>query len=253
MHNENKTIVITGGSRGIGREICRSFASKNTKIFFNFFSYNKYEEEKKAASETERLVYEIGGSAKGFSVNIAETEEVKNFFQKIINDTGRIDVLVNNAGITKDGLLMRMKDDDWDSVLNINLKGAFLCSKAASKMMMKQRSGKIINIASVSGAAGNSGQSNYSASKAGLIGFTKSIARELAPRNITVNAVAPGFIKTDMTAVLKKEVKDAMIAQIPLKRPGMPSEVAAAVKFLASDAASYITGQVLHVNGGMYM
>lgn len=180
-------------------------------------------------------------------------KRLKLFLKKIVNETGRVDILVNNAGITKDGLLVRMKENDWNMVLNINLKGAFTCMRLAAKTMMKQRYGRIVNIASVVGVSGNPGQANYSASKAGLIGLTKTAAKELAARNVTVNAVAPGFIETDMTAALSEKARTAMLDQVPMRRGGQPEDVAAAVKFLASDDAAYITGQVIHVNGGMYM
>ncbi|MBW2197325.1 MAG: 3-oxoacyl-[acyl-carrier-protein] reductase, partial [Deltaproteobacteria bacterium] len=206
-----------------------------------------------AAAETEKLVAEAQGSAASKSVNIAKENEVVDFFKEIIDKTGRIDVLVNNAGITKDGLLVRMKEQDWDAVLNINLKGAFTCTKIVSKVMMQQRYGRIVNMASVVGVTGNVGQANYSASKAGLIGLTKTAAKELAPRGITVNAIAPGFIETDMTASLSEKARNAMLSQVPLKRAGQPEDIAAAVAFLASESASYITGQVIHVSGGMYI
>ncbi len=227
------------------------FAKTNSNIFFNFFSPINPEGEKLAADETEKLVADLGSSAMGFCVNVADKKEVEIFFEKVLEQTGQIDVLVNNAGIIKDSLLVRMKYDDWDTVIGINLKGTFICTKLAAKIMMKQKSGRIINIASVVGATGNAGQSNYSASKAGIIGFTKSVAKELASRNITVNAVAPGFIETDMTKALSKKEKKAMISEIPMGRTGRPEDVAAAVEFLASEKAYYITGQVLHVSGGM--
>ncbi len=250
---DNYTVVVTGGSRGIGRAICLALARPDTQIYFNYFSPTDPEGEMAAAAETERQVAAVDGSAVGRSVNVAVEKEVEAFFQEVIDATGRIDVLVNNAGITKDGLLVRMKETDWDVVLDINLKGAFTCTKIAAKAMMKQRSGRIINISSVVGVTGNPGQANYSASKAGLIGLTKTTARELAPRGITVNAVAPGFIETDMTASLSEKARDAMLNQVPLMRAGQPEDVAAAVAFLASENASYITGQVIHVSGGMYI
>ena len=196
---------------------------------------------------------EAGGSATGVQVNVASEKEVAGFVARALDDTGRIDVLVNNAGITRDGLLVRMKESDWEDVLNINLKGTFLCIKAVTKPMMKQRYGRIINVSSVVGVSGNPGQANYVASKAGIIGLTKGVAKELASRNITANVVAPGYIETDMTADLPDKAKEAMVSQIPLGRPGTPEDIAAAVVFLASDKAAYITGQVLHVSGGMYM
>jgi 3-oxoacyl-[acyl-carrier protein] reductase len=248
-----RTVVITGGSRGIGRAICLALAGPDTRIYFNYFSPGNEAVEKAAADETEKLVAAAGGSAAGSSVNVASKEEVTAFFEKITGETDRIDVLVNNAGITKDGLLVRMNEKDWDDVISVNLKGTFYCTKIAAKTMMKQRYGRIINIASVVGVTGNAGQANYAASKAGIIGLTKTAAKELAPRNITVNAVAPGFIETDMTAVLPDKAREAMLGQVPLGRAGKPEDVSAAILFLASEGASYITGQVIHVSGGMYM
>ena len=250
---KQRTIVVTGGSRGIGRAICISLAAPDTCIYFNYFSPSDPDAEAAAAAETEKLVADVGGSAVSSSVNIAEEKEVVSFFEAILDKTGRIDVLVNNAGITKDGLLVRMKEKDWDVVLNINLKGAFTCTRIAAKAMMKQRYGRIINMASVVGVTGNAGQANYSASKAGLIGLTKTVAKELAPRGITVNAIAPGFIETDMTALLSEKARNAMLDQVPLGRAGQPEDVAAVVAFLASESASYLTGQVIHVSGGMYI
>ena len=248
-----RSIVVTGGSRGIGRAICLAFAGPDTDIFFNYFSPVHPEAEAAAAAETEKLVRGAGGSATSFTANVADEEEVAAFFEKISHKTERVDVLVNNAGITKDTLLIRMKGKDWDDVIHINLKGAFNCMKMAAKVMMKQHYGRIINLASVVGVTGNAGQANYAASKAGIIGLTKTAAKELASRNITVNAIAPGFIETDMTAVLSDKAREAMLSQIPLARPGKPEDVAAVVVFLASEKADYITGQVIHVSGGMYM
>ena len=242
-----RTILVTGGSRGIGRGICLAFAHADNHIFFNYSSAGE------AAAETEKLVAEAGGSATGMQVNVASEKEVAGFVARALDETGRIDVLVNNAGITRDGLLVRMKESDWEDVLNINLKGTFLCIKAVTKPMMKQRYGRIVNVSSVVGVSGNPGQANYVASKAGIIGLTKGVAKELASRNITANVVAPGFIETDMTADLADKAKDAMVSQIPLGRPGTAEDIAAAVVFLASDKAAYITGQTLHVSGGMYM
>ena len=249
---KKRIVVVTGGSRGIGRAICIALAAPDTTIYFNYFSPSDPDAEAAAAAETEKLVADVKGFAASKSVNIANENEVVNFFQEIIDKTGRIDVLVNNAGITKDGLLVRMKEQDWDAVLNINLKGAFTCTKIAAKVMMQQRYGRIINMASVVGVTGNAGQANYSASKAGLIGLTKTAAKELASRGVTVNAVAPGFIETDMTASLSEKARNAMLSQVPLGRPGYPEDIASAVAFLASESASYITGQVIHVSGGMY-
>ena len=242
-----RTILVTGGSRWIGRGICLAFAHADNHIFFNYSSAGE------AAAQTEKLVAEAGGSAIGVQVNVASEKEVSEFVARALDDTGRIDVLVNNAGITRDGLLVRMKESDWEDVLNINLKGTFLCIKAVTKPMMKQRYGRIINVSSVVGVSGNPGQANYVASKAGIIGLTKGVAKELASRNITANVVAPGYIETDMTADLPDKAKEAMVSQIPLGRPGTPEDIAAAVVFLASDKAAYITGQVIHVSGGMYM
>jgi 3-oxoacyl-[acyl-carrier protein] reductase len=242
-----RTILVTGGSRGIGRGICLAFAQPDNRIFFNYSSAGE------AAAKTEQLVADAGGFATGVQVNVASEKEVSEFVARALDETGRIDVLVNNAGITRDGLLVRMKEADWEDVLNINLKGTFLCIKAVTKPMMKQRYGRIINVSSVVGVSGNPGQANYVASKAGIIGLTKGVAKELASRGITANVVAPGYIETDMTADLPDKAKEAMVSQIPLGRAGRPDDIAAAVKFLASDQASYITGQTLHVSGGMYM
>lgn len=242
-----RTILVTGGSRGIGRGICLAFAHADNHIFFNYSSAGE------AAAQTERLVTEAGGTATGIQVNVASEKEVSEFVAHALDETGRIDVLVNNAGITRDGLLVRMKESDWEDVLNINLKGTFLCIKAVTKPMMKQRYGRIISVSSVVGVSGNPGQANYVASKAGIIGLTKGVAKELASRGITANVVAPGYIETDMTADLPDKAKEAMVNQIPLGRAGTPEDIAAAVVFLASDQAAYITGQVIHVSGGMYM
>lgn len=242
-----RTILITGGSRGIGRGICMAFAHADNHIYFNYSSDGE------AAVQTEKLVAAAGGSATGQRVNVASQKEVSELVKRALDETGRIDVLVNNAGITRDGLIVRMKEADWDDVLNINLKGTFNCIKAASKIMLKQRYGRIINVSSVVGVSGNPGQANYVASKAGIIGLSKAVAKELASRNITVNVVAPGFIETDMTASLPDKARAAMVAQIPLGRAGTARDIAATVVFLASDQADYITGQVIHVSGGMYM
>ena len=245
--SSKRAVVVTGGSRGIGRAICEAFAGPDTLVLFN---YNRAADE---AEKTRALVAAAGGEAVGLQMDVSAESQVQAFFDEVISRAGRIDVLVNNAGVTRDGLIVRMKSEHWDTVLDTNLKGAFNCTKLAAKAMMKQRYGRIVNITSVVGAAGNPGQANYVAAKAGLIGLTKAVARELAPRGITANAVAPGFVETDMTRELPEKTRSAMLTQIPLGRPADVAEVAAAVSFLASDQAAYITGQVLHVNGGMYM
>jgi 3-oxoacyl-[acyl-carrier protein] reductase len=243
----NLIALVTGGSRGIGRAICLKLASMGATVGINYVANPT------AAQETLQRIESIGG--KGFIVrfDVADAEAAQNAIKEIINTHGQIDILVNNAGITRDGLMARMKEEDWDSVLDTNLKGAFLCSKAVMRTMMKKRWGRIINVSSVVGFVGNSGQVNYGAAKAGLTGLTKSMARELAGRNITVNCVAPGYIVTDMTDGLTEEVQEALKAQIPLGILGTPEDVAASVGFLASPDSNYITGQTLHVNGGMYM
>ena len=243
----NIIALVTGGSRGIGRAVCLKLASMGITVGINYVANPT------AAQETLQRVETIGG--KGFIVqfDVADAGAVQDNIKEIINTYGQIDILVNNAGITRDGLMARMKEDDWDSVLDTNLKGAFLCSKAVMRTMMKKKWGRIINVSSVVGFVGNSGQVNYSAAKAGLTGLTKSMARELAGRNITVNCVAPGYIVTDMTDGLTEDVQEALKAQIPLGTLGTAEDVAASVGFLASSDSSYITGQTLHVNGGMYM
>jgi 3-oxoacyl-[acyl-carrier protein] reductase len=251
--NNQKVVVVTGGSRGIGRAICLALAAPQVRIFFNYFSPANPEAEEAAAAETIELLKQAGASATGICANVAVQSEVTGFFDQVMAATGRVDVLVNNAGITRDNLMVRMKEAEWDAVLSVNLKGPFMCTQQAARIMMKQRSGRIVNIASVVGVIGNVGQANYVAAKAGIIGLTKTAAKEYAARGVTVNAVAPGFIETDMTANLSEKVRELMLAQIPLGRPGQPEDVAGVVKFLASDAAGYLTGQVLHVSGGMYM
>jgi 3-oxoacyl-[acyl-carrier protein] reductase len=248
-----RVVVVTGGSRGIGRSICQALAEPGVRFFFNYYSPADPEGEKAAAAETIELLKQAGAEATGIWANVAVQSEVADFFKQVMDAAGRMDVLVNNAGITRDSLLARMKEDQWDAVLSVNLKGPFLCTQQAARVMAKQRSGSIINIASVVGVIGNVGQANYVAAKAGIIGLTKTTAREYAARGVTVNAVAPGFIETDMTAKLPEKVRESMLAQIPLGRPGLPEDVAGVVRFLASDDAGYLTGQVIHVSGGMYM
>ena len=245
--SENRVAVVTGASRGIGRGVAAALAQPGWDVVIN---YNSSPE---AARETAAMVEEKGGAAKLSQFNVSDPDAVKAAFKEILAAHGRIDVLVNNAGIAKDNLVALMKPAEWDAVLDTNLKGAFLCSQAAVKPMMRQRFGRIVNITSVVGVIGNPGQCNYSAAKAGLIGFTRALARELISRNITVNAVAPGFIDTDMTMALPEKVRETLLAQIPAGRYGTAGDVAAAVSFLASEQAGYITGQVLHVNGGMFM
>lgn len=241
-----KAALVTGASRGIGKAIAEELAKTGLAVFLTYVS--KPDEAENAA----KGINASGGRARAFRLDVGDPEAVGAFFQDNIKDKAELAVLVNNAGITKDGLMLRMKDSDWDAVLNVNLRGAFVCTREAAKLMTRQRCGRIINITSVSGQMGNPGQINYASSKAGLIGLTKAAAKELAPRNITVNAVAPGFIETDMTAALPEEAQKAYLAQIPLKRLGSVDDIAAAVAFLASDRAAYITGQILAVNGGLY-
>ncbi|WP_321531564.1 3-oxoacyl-[acyl-carrier-protein] reductase [uncultured Desulfuromonas sp.] len=242
----DRVAIVTGASRGIGRCIAQYLARQGARIVAV----------SRKQQDTEALVAEIkgqGGDAISVAADVAVESDVAAMIEAAQEAFGQIDILVNNAGITRDTLLARMKEDDWDAVMNINLKGAFLCTRAAAKVMNKQRYGRIINVTSVVGQMGNIGQANYCASKGGLMGLTRSNARELARRNVTVNAVAPGFIETDMTAELPEKVRTDMAAQIPLGRFGSPEDVAAAVAFLASEQAGYITGHELSVNGGMYM
>ncbi len=246
--SKSRIVVITGGSRGIGRSVALKFAEETATIVVVH-----YDPDDAPADETMDLLNSMGVKAEVKRLDVSSFSDVDLFFKDVISRHETIDVLVNNAGITRDSLFMRMKETDWDAVISVNLKSVFNCTQAVIRAMSKQRKGRIVNLASVSGQMGNIGQSNYSASKAGVMGLTKTIAREVAGRGITVNAVAPGFIDTEMTAVLPEKVKQNMLLQIPAGRIGKPEEVADAVYWLCSDAASYITGQVIHVNGGMYM
>lgn len=244
---DGKSAIVTGASRGIGKEIALYLAKEGAKVAVN---YSGSQEKAEAVVEE---IKSFGGEAFAVQANVDQSEDVQKLISTTLETFGTIDILVNNAGITRDNLLMRMKEQEWDDVLNTNLKGVFLCTKAVTRQMMKQRQGRIINITSIVGVSGNPGQANYVAAKAGVIGLTKSTALELASRNITVNSVAPGFITTDMTDALPEEVKTQMLSQIPLAKFGNPEDIAKAVAFLASDDANYITGQTLHVNGGMFM
>ena len=244
---DGKTALVTGASRGIGRAIALCLAAEGARVAINYAGNVRAAEEVKTAIEA------AGGTAILCQADIADSSAVEAMVANVVKEFGTIDILVNNAGITRDALLMRMKDEDFAKVLNTNLKGVFYCTKAVSKLMMKKRSGRIVNMASVVGLVGNAGQTNYAAAKAGVIGFSKSAARELASRGITVNVVAPGFIGTDMTAGLPESVKEKMLTDIPLGRMGEAEDVANAVLFLASEQASYITGQVVNVDGGMVM
>jgi 3-oxoacyl-[acyl-carrier protein] reductase len=238
-----KVALITGAAQGIGLAIARTLAGCGASVVLADVDADKAQEAAKS----------VTGRALGLAMNVARGDEVAAGIARVMTEYGRLDVLVNNAGITRDGLLIRMKEEDWDRVIEVNLKGTFHCTKAALGVMIKQRSGRIISIASIVGVMGNSGQANYAASKAAILGFTKSVAREYANRGVTANAVAPGFIKTAMTGQLSEDVQARMREQIPLGRLGTPEDVAEAVAFLASDAAAYVSGQVIHVNGGMWM
>lgn len=242
-----KTAIVTGASRGIGRAIAKTLAQNGATVILN---YNSSPEAAEAVTEE---ITAAGGTAEAFRCNVADSEESEAFVKKVLEKYGRVDILVNNAGITRDNLVVRMTEEEFDAVLDTNLKGTFHMIKHLTKAFMKQRSGKIINISSVSGILGNAGQANYAASKAGLIGLTKSVARELASRNICVNAVAPGFIRTDMTEKLPENVRENAVKTIPLGKMGSPEDVAQAVLFLAGEASDYITGQALCVDGGMAM
>ncbi|WP_307334736.1 3-oxoacyl-[acyl-carrier-protein] reductase [Caldalkalibacillus uzonensis] len=247
MSLSGKVALVTGGARGIGRAIVLALAKAGADVAIN------YAGSEQAASQLVQEVEHLGQKAIAVKANVAEQAAVNDMVKQVIETFGRLDILVNNAGITRDNLLMRMKEEEWDAVINVNLKGVFNCTKAVTRQMMKQKSGRIINISSVVGVMGNAGQANYVAAKAGVIGLTKTTARELAARGITVNAVAPGFIQTDMTDVLGEEIKEQLLTQIPLGRLGDPDDIARVVKFLASDDAAYITGQTIHVDGGMVM
>ncbi|MFJ7830044.1 3-oxoacyl-[acyl-carrier-protein] reductase [Peribacillus sp. NPDC097197] len=244
---EGKKALVTGASRGIGREVALELARQGADVAVN------YAGSETKANEVVDEIKALGRKAFAVQCDVSDSESVTGMIKEVIEQFGRVDILVNNAGITRDNLLMRMKEEEWDSVIDTNLKGVFLCTKAVTRHMMKQRSGKIINMASIVGVMGNAGQANYVAAKAGVIGLTKSTAKELASRGITVNAIAPGFISTDMTGELTEDVQKAMLSQIPLARFGDPKDIASVATFLASEASSYMTGQTLHIDGGMVM
>ena len=248
MIPEERIVLVTGGSKGIGRAIALKFAEDKTRLILVH-----YDADNSAADETLDQLSKKGVDAESHRLDVSSFQDVNAFFDEILSKYGKVDVLINNAGITRDTFIMRMSEDDWDILMKVNLKSAFNCTKAIIRTMMKQRMGRIVCISSVVGQIGNAGQANYAASKAGLMGFVKSVAREVASRGITVNAVAPGFIDTEMTAVLPEKVREAFLEQIPLGKMGQPKDVAEAVYWLCSDAAGYITGQVIHVSGGMFM
>ncbi len=247
MSLNGKNALVTGGSRGIGRAISIRLAFMGAHVFVNYVSNPE------AAEETQKVIIDAGGTADLLAFNVADADQAQDAIKGLIKDTGSLDILVNNAGITRDGLMARMKEADWDAVLDTNLKGSFICAKAAARSMMKKRWGRIVNISSVIGFAGNAGQVNYASAKAGMQGLTKSMAREFASRNITVNGVAPGYIVTDMTRDLPEDIQEKIKAEIPLASLGVPEDVAGAVAYLVGDDSNYITGQTIHVNGGMYM
>ena len=248
MSESERVVIITGGSRGIGRAIAFRFAGEKPKLVL---VHNDPDDS--VAKETLVRLAEKGVQGEAHRLDVSNRGEVDRLFKDVLSRFGRVDVLVNNAGITKDGLLMRMSEDEWDLVLSVNLKGVFNCTQAVIRSMIKERSGRIVNISSVVGQMGNAGQTNYSASKAGIMGFTKSLAREVGSRGITVNAVAPGYINTEMTSSLPEKFKEAFMQQVPLGRMGEPEDVAEAVYWLCSGSSAYVTGQVIHVNGGLYM
>lgn len=247
MHNDGKTALVTGASRGIGRAIATALAETGAFVFIN------YRKDAEGAAETLRTIASNGGDGEIRKFDISDFQTTNKAIEEMIEKKGPIDILVNNASLSIDGLFVRVKEKDWNTIIDVNLKGTFNCCRAVVKHMMRKRWGRIINISSVVGETGNAGQACYSVSKAGIIGLTKSLARELGPRNICVNAIAPGFVTTDMTAAISDETRSKIVEQIPLSRVGAPSDIAGVVAFLASPDADYITGQVIHVNGGIYM